>query len=183
MSLICQPTSEDTKHHPKEAPPGTGGAGSESRRDQEEGGELDSHEEVSPEEIKRRKVSWTLTKKLAQKRSRAERWCWAIERESWTSFASQRRGSVLHSSWDSNCRGAVVAAQCRTDTALTSCCSGGGPRQPWSSGLAPVSRFQSSVPLFHGLCVRLWRVNYVCSCGCGVSTMSVVAAVACQLCL
>ena len=41
-----------------------------------------------------------------------------------------------------------VAAQCRTDTALTFCCSGGGPRQPWSSGLASVSRFHSSVPLF-----------------------------------
>ena len=54
--------------------------------------------------------------------------------------------SVLHSSWDSNC--VVVAAQCRTDTALTSCCSGGGPRQPWSSGLASVSRSHSSVPLF-----------------------------------
>ena len=41
----------------------------ESRRDQEEGGELDSHEEASPEEIKKsREVSWTLTKKLAQKR-------------------------------------------------------------------------------------------------------------------
>ena len=37
----------------------------ESRRDQEEGGELDSHEEVSLEEIKSREVSWTLTKKLA----------------------------------------------------------------------------------------------------------------------
>ena len=40
---------------------------SESRRDQEEGGELDSHEEDSfagPGEIKRREVSWTLTKKL-----------------------------------------------------------------------------------------------------------------------
>ena len=38
-----------------------------SRRDQEEGGELDSHEEDSfagPGEIKRREVSWTLTKKL-----------------------------------------------------------------------------------------------------------------------
>ena len=44
--------------------------------------------------------------------------------------------------------GAVVAEQCRTDTALTSCYSGGGPRQPRSSGLAPVSRFHSSVPLF-----------------------------------
>ena len=31
---------------------------------------------------------------------------------------------------------------------LTFCCSSGGPRQPWSSGLAPVSRFHSSVPLF-----------------------------------
>ena len=43
------------------------------RRDQEEGGELDSHEEASPEEIKRREVSWTLTKKPAQKRSRGGR--------------------------------------------------------------------------------------------------------------
>ena len=34
------------------------------------------------------------------------------------------------------------------DTALTSYCSGGGPRQPGSSGLAPVSKFHSSVPLF-----------------------------------
>ena len=34
----------------------------------------------SPGEIKRREVSWTLTKKLAQKRSRAGRWCWARER-------------------------------------------------------------------------------------------------------
>ena len=32
---------------------------------------LDSQEEASPEEIKRREVSWTLRKKLAQKRSRA----------------------------------------------------------------------------------------------------------------
>ena len=40
---------------------------------EEEGGELDSHEEASPEEIKRREVSWTLTKKLAEKRSRAGR--------------------------------------------------------------------------------------------------------------
>ena len=45
-------------------------------------------------------------------------------------------------------RGAVVAAQCRTDTALTFCCSSSGPRQPCSSGLAPVPRFHSSVPLF-----------------------------------
>ena len=66
----------------------------ESRRDQEEGGERDSHEEASPEEIKSREVVLGY-------------------RESWTSFASvvsQRRSnghclcdSVLHSSWDSNC--------------------------------------------------------------------------------
>ena len=43
---------------------------------------------TSPGEIKRRAVSWTLRKKLAQKRSRAGRWCWARERQSWTSFAS-----------------------------------------------------------------------------------------------
>ena len=47
---------------------------SQPRRDQEQGGELDSHEEVSPEEIESREVSWTLMKKLAQKRSRAGRW-------------------------------------------------------------------------------------------------------------
>ena len=34
----------------------------------------------SPGEIKRREVSSTLTRKLAQKRSRAGRWCWARER-------------------------------------------------------------------------------------------------------
>ena len=43
---------------------------------------------------------------------------------------------------------AWCGGRCRTDSALTFCCSGGGPRQPWSSGLAPVSRFHSSVPLF-----------------------------------
>ena len=33
-------------------------------------------------EMKRREVSWTLTKKLAQKRPRAGRWSWAMEGES-----------------------------------------------------------------------------------------------------
>ena len=98
-------------------------------------------------------MSWTLRKKLAQKRSRAGRWSWARERESWTSFASlfPNGGAtdiVVVILWGQQLRGAVVAAQCRTDTALSSCCSGGGPRQPWSSGLAPVSRFHSSAPLF-----------------------------------
>ena len=34
----------------------------------------------SPGEIKRREASWTLTKKLTQKRSRAGRWSWARQR-------------------------------------------------------------------------------------------------------
>ena len=61
-------------------------------QDQEEGGQLDSHEEANPEEIQSREV---------------------VLGESWTSFVSvvsQRRSyghclcdSVLHSSWDSNC--------------------------------------------------------------------------------
>ena len=41
---------------------------------------------AGPGEIKRREVSWTLKKKLAQKRSRAK--SWAIERESWAYFPS-----------------------------------------------------------------------------------------------
>ena len=32
---------------------------------------------------------------------------------------------------------------------VAGCCSGSGPRQLRSSGLAPVSRFHSSVPLYH----------------------------------
>ena len=55
----------------------------ESRRDQEEGGELDSQEArlsfAGPGEIKRREVSWTLRKKLdfhlqVQARSRGGQW-------------------------------------------------------------------------------------------------------------
>ena len=38
--------------------------------------------------------------------------------------------------------------RCAVPDAGHFCCSGGGPRQPWSSGLAPVSRCHSSVPLF-----------------------------------
>ena len=53
--------------------------------------------------------------------------------------------TVLHSSSDSNC---VVTVQCQMDTALTSWCSGGGLRQPWSSGLVPVSKFHSFFPAF-----------------------------------
>ena len=102
-------------------------------------------------------MSWTLTKKLVQKRSRAGRWSWARERVGLLLLQLFPNGGVtdivfvtLFCILGQQLRGAVVAAQCRTDTALTSqCCSGGGPRQHWSSGLAPVSRSHySSVPLF-----------------------------------
>ena len=36
-----------------------------------------THTIQSPGKIKRREVSWTLKRKLAQKRSRGGRWCWA----------------------------------------------------------------------------------------------------------
>ena len=65
----------------------------------------------NPGEIKRREVSWTLRKKLAQKRSRAGRWCWARERVGLLLLQLFPNGgatdivflTVLHSSWDSNC--------------------------------------------------------------------------------
>ena len=58
--------------------------------------------------------------------------------------------TVLHSSCQlgQQLRGGGGRWQCRTDTALTFCCSGGGPWQPWSSGLAPVSKFHSSFRFF-----------------------------------
>ena len=85
------------------------------------------------------------------------------------SVVSQRRSyghsycdSVLHSSWDSNCVvrwslfciavGTAIAwcgGRCAMPDAHWSCCSGGDPWQPWSSGLVPVSRFHSSIPLSH----------------------------------
>ena len=81
----------------------------ESRRGQEEGGKLDSHEVASPEEIKSGEVvlGWRVGLPLLQ-------------------LFSQRRSyghclcdSVLHSSkLGQQLRGAVVAAQCRTDAAL-----------------------------------------------------------------
>ena len=66
----------------------------------------------SPGEIKRREVSRTLTNKLAQKRSRAGRWCWAVERERVglillqlfpNGGATELVFVTVHSSWDSNC--------------------------------------------------------------------------------
>ena len=88
-------------------------------RDQEERGELDSQEEASPEEIKRRVVVLGIVFVTL--------FCIAV-------------GTAT--AW---CCGRCAMP----DGHLTSCCSGGGPRQPWSSGLAPVSRFHSSVPFSH----------------------------------
>ena len=111
-------------------------------------------------EIKKREVSWTLTKKLDAFAGPGEIKSREVELGLRvgllllqlfpsggatdivfvTLFLGQQLGQQL--------RGAVVAAHYRMDTALTFCCSGSGPRHPWSSGLAPVSRFYSSVPLF-----------------------------------
>ena len=98
-----------------------GTSSSVSRRDQEEGGGLDTHEEVSPEEIKSREVELGLRVGLLfflQLFPNGE--CTDIV----TLFCIAVGTAIA---W------CVVAAQCRTDTALTFCCSGGGPRQPWSS--------------------------------------------------
>ena len=64
----------------------------ESRRDQEEGGELDSHEEVSPEEIKSREVElgWRVGLLLLQ----------LFPNGGATDIVFM---TVLHSSWDSSC--------------------------------------------------------------------------------
>ena len=69
----------------------------ESKRDQEEGGELDSHEEASPEEIKSREVV------LGYRERELELFCFSCFHTAERSYG--------------HC-GAVVAAQCRTDTAL-----------------------------------------------------------------
>ena len=103
-------------------------------------------------------MSWTLRKKLAQRRSRAGRWCWARERGSWTSllqlFPTGGATDIVFvtrfciavgtaTAWCGGCC-AMPDGHC-----LNILFSGGCPRQPWSSGLAPVSRFHSSIPVFH----------------------------------
>ena len=75
---------------------------------------------TSPGEIKKREVNWTLKKKLAQKRLRAGRWCLA-ERAGLLLLQLFPNGGatdiVLLTLLGQQLRGAVVAAQCRTDTA------------------------------------------------------------------
>ena len=101
----------------------------ESRWDQEEGGELDSHEEVKTllrVQVRSRGGRWCWTLKLAQKRPKVGRWSWAwkldffcISRfstaELWTLSlwlcSTQQLRQQLHST--------LVAAQRWADTALT----------------------------------------------------------------
>ena len=72
---------------------------------------MKTNNKKSPGETKMREVSWTLTKKLAQKRSSAGWWCWAIERVQLLLLQLFSNGgatdivfvTVLHSSWGSNC--------------------------------------------------------------------------------
>ena len=109
----------------------------ESRRDHEEGDELDSQEEASPEETKSREVE------LGQR----------VGLLLLQSFPIGGATDIVFVTLSSIAVGTAIVwcggCCAMPDTALTSCCSGGGPRQPWSSGLAPVLRFHSSVPLSH----------------------------------
>ena len=83
----------------------------ESRRDLKEGGELDSQEEASPEEIKRREVRWTLTKEASPEEIKRREVVLGLRVGLLSlQFVSQRRSyghclcdSVLHSNWDSSC--------------------------------------------------------------------------------
>ena len=102
------------------------------------GGELDSHEEVSPEEIKSREVELGLRVGLLLLQL----------------FPNGGATDIVFVTLFCIAAGTAIAwcgGRCAmpADTALTFCCSGGGPRQPWSFGLAPASWFHSSVPLSH----------------------------------
>ena len=69
----------------------------ESKRDQEEGGELDSHEEASPEEIKSREVV------LGYRERELELFCFSCFHTAERSYGHCLCGFVLHSSWNSSC--------------------------------------------------------------------------------
>ena len=112
---------------------------SESRQDQEEGGALDSHQEAIPEEIKSREVVLGLRVGLLLLQLFP---CGGATDIVFVTLFCIAVGTAV-----AGCggRGAMPDGHCLN---LTSCSSGGGPRQPWpSSGLVPVSRFHSSVPL------------------------------------
>ena len=131
----------------------------------------------SPGEIKRREVSWTLTKKLHASAGPGEIKRMEVvldpqvspeEIRSREVELGLRVGLLLPQLFPNG--GAmdivfVTLFRIAVGTAIAwhgSCCampgghclnvkfcrSGGGPRQPWSSGLAPVSSLHSFVPLF-----------------------------------
>ena len=64
----------------------------ESRRNQEEGGELDSQEEVNPEEIKNREVELGYRERVG-----------LLLLQLFPNGGATDVVTVLHSSWDSNC--------------------------------------------------------------------------------
>ena len=114
----------ENKHTPTHA------SVAESRRDQEEGGELDSHEEVktlSRVQARSRRGRWCWTLKLAQKRSRAGRRSWAQEVGllllqlcfSSSCYGHCPRDICSAQQLKQQLRGTLVATQWRGDTALT----------------------------------------------------------------
>ena len=100
-------------------------------------------------------MSWTLTKKLVQTeeiKSREVELGWRVGLLLLHLFPSGGATDIVFVTLFCIAVGTATAwcgGRCAMpDTALTFCSSGGGPRQPWSSGLASVSRFHSSLPLF-----------------------------------
>ena len=103
------------------------GGGAESRRDQEKGGDLDSHDEVRHFCGSRRDQEEEGGVGPTSQPRRDQEQGGGVGLESWTSFASvvSQRRSYGHCLCDCSAqqlgqqlRGSVVAAQCRTDTAL-----------------------------------------------------------------
>ena len=136
-------------------------------------------ESQSTGEIKRREVSWTLTKKLdafagpgeiKRKEVVLDPQVSPEEIKSREVVLGLRVGLLLLQLFPNGgardivfvtlfciAVGTAIAwcgGRCTMPTDTAFCCSGGGPRQPWSSGLAPVSWFHSSVPLFPLVPVR-----------------------------
>ena len=101
-------------------------------------------------QVRSRGGRWCWTHKRAQKRSRAGRWSWAWELDFFSLQLSPNGGAtdIVFVTLFCIAVETAIAWYGSCCTMLGRCCSGGGPRQPWSSGLAPVSRFHSSVPLF-----------------------------------
>ena len=98
---------------------------SESRRDQEEGGELDSHEELDDllrVQARLRGGRWCWTLKRAQERSRAGRWSWA--HKVGPPFASDVPQQLCYGHCPCDC-----SAQQLEQQLYTSCYANRGPRR------------------------------------------------------